>query len=207
MNRLHLKRTVVVNNIKQGAQLKLGCVVVMIGIAVGWQGLRVCSAEPPRAEEAAVAPVGEAPPAPQTAPMPPLDASAMPSANDQYLYDSQGRRDPMESLIKEISIGTGLSPIGRDPDRPLGPLERFDISVLKLVAIVWGELGRKGLIKAPDGKSYFVTADTYLGRYGGKIVTIENDRLVIEEFYRDLEEKIVPKTLFIPLRRKDKKEG
>src|SRR4030095_16157234 len=62
----------------------------------------------------------------------------------------------LEPLVKEVPPDV-LRPKPRLPERPLGPLERFDLSALKLVGIVWGELGRKALIKAPDGKSYFAT--------------------------------------------------
>ncbi len=122
---------------------------------------------------------------------------------EDYHYDAQEQRDPLEPLVKEVPPET-LRP--RPPTaRPLGPLERFDISALKLVGIVWGELGRKALIKAPDGKSYFATFDTYMGKYNGRVIAIENDRLVIEEQYLNAEDKVVPKVLTIPLR--PKKEG
>ncbi len=127
------------------------------------------------------------------------------SAED-YRYDAQGRRDPLEPLVKPELVDR-LRPKPPDPERPLGPLERFDLSALKLVGIVWGELGRKALIKAPDGKSYFANLETYMGKYSGKVIAIENDRLVIEEQYLNSEDKLVPKTLTLPLRRKDKKEG
>ena len=81
------------------------------------------------------------------------------------------------------------------------------MSALKLVGIVWGDLGRKALIKAPDGKSYFATLYTYMGKYSGKVIAIEDDRLVIEEQYLNAKDQVIPKTLTIPLRRKDKKEG
>jgi Tfp pilus assembly protein PilP len=81
------------------------------------------------------------------------------------------------------------------------------MSALKLVGIVWGNLGRRALVRAPDGKGYFVTVNTYMGKYSGKIVAIEEDHMVVEELYKNIEEKIVPKALTIPLRRKDKKEG
>jgi type IV pilus assembly protein PilP len=109
-------------------------------------------------------------------------------------------------LVKEAPPDV-LRPKPRPPERALGPLERFDLSALKLVGVVWGELGRKALIKAPDGKSYFATLETYMGKYSGKVIAIENDRLVIEEQYLNAEDKLVPKTLTLPLRRKDKKEG
>jgi Tfp pilus assembly protein PilP len=124
---------------------------------------------------------------------------------EDYRYNAHGRRDPLEPLVKPELVDK-LRP--KPPDeRPLGPLERFDLSALKLVGIVWGELGRKALIKAPDGKSYFAALETYMGKYSGKVIAIENDRLVIEEQYLNSEDKLVPKTLTLPLRRKDKKEG
>jgi Tfp pilus assembly protein PilP len=138
------------------------------------------------------------------APPPPVLQPQEPA--EDYRYDIQGRRDPLEPLLKEIPPDV-LRPRPQAPERPLGPLERFDLSALKLVGIVWGELGRKALIKAPDGKSYFATLDTYMGKYSGKVIAIENDYLVIEEQYLNAEDKLVPKTLTIPLRRKDKKEG
>lgn len=137
------------------------------------------------------------------APSPPVQKT---QETDDYRYDAQGRRDPLEPLLKELPPDV-LRPRQRAAERPLGPLERFDISALKLVGIVWGELGRKALIKAPDGKSYFATVATYMGKYSGKVIAIENDYLVIEEEYLNAEDKVVPKTLTIPLRRKDKKEG
>jgi Tfp pilus assembly protein PilP len=127
-------------------------------------------------------------------------------SGEDYRYSTQDRRDPLEPLVKEVPPDV-LRPKPRQPERPLGPLERFDLSALKLVGIVWGEIGRKALIKAPDGKSYFATVETYMGKYSGKVVAIENDHLVIEEQYLNSEDKLVPKTLTLPLRRKDKKEG
>ena len=138
------------------------------------------------------------------APAPPVPKPQEPGGD--YRYRTQDRRDPLEPLVKEAPPDV-LRPKPRQPERPLGPLERFDLSALKLVGIVWGELGRKALIKAPDGKSYFATLETYMGKYSGKVIAIENDRLVIEEQYLNSEDKLVPKTLTLPLRRKDKKEG
>jgi type IV pilus assembly protein PilP len=137
-------------------------------------------------------------------PAPPVPKSQ--ESVEDYRYSGQDRRDPLEPLVKEAPPDV-LRPKPRQSERPFGPLERFDLSALKLVGIVWGDLGRKALIKAPDGKSYFATLETYMGKYSGKVITIENDRLVIEEQYLNAEDKLVPKTLTLPLRRKDKKEG
>jgi type IV pilus assembly protein PilP len=85
-------------------------------------------------------------------------------------------------------------------------LERFDISALKLVGILWGQLGRRALIRAPDNKGYFVTVGTYMGENGGQVSGINDDHLMIEEQYKDTEGNIVGKTLNLPLRRKEKQE-
>jgi type IV pilus assembly protein PilP len=85
-------------------------------------------------------------------------------------------------------------------------LERFDISALKLVGILWGQLGRRALIRAPDNKGYFVTVGTYMGENGGQVIGINDDRLMIEEKYKGTEGNIVGKTLNLPLRREEKQE-
>ncbi|HEY7491313.1 MAG TPA: pilus assembly protein PilP [Candidatus Tectomicrobia bacterium] len=125
---------------------------------------------------------------------------------NSYHYEVQGRRDPFESLIKEKPPTEAAGPV-IDPGRPPGPLERFDLAALKLMGIVWGELGRRAIIRAPDGKGYFAAVGTYLGQNGGKIVAIEDDRMVIEERYRDTDGNVVGKTLTVPLRSKDKQRG
>jgi Tfp pilus assembly protein PilP len=125
---------------------------------------------------------------------------------NSYHYEVQGRRDPFDSLIKEKPPAEAAGPI-IEPDRPRGPLERFDLAALKLMGIVWGELGRRAIIRAPDGKGYFATVGMYLGQNGGKIVAIEDDRMVIEERYRDTDGNVVGKTLTIPLRSKEKQRG
>ena len=133
------------------------------------------------------------------------------SHDNNYKYDPQGRRDPFEALIKEKPPAppapTQLPGPVIDPARPRGPLERFDLSAMKLIGIVWGELGRRAVIKAPDGKGYFVTVGMYMGQNGGRIIAIEEEQLVIEEKHRDQEGKIVSKTLTIPLRRKENQQG
>jgi type IV pilus assembly protein PilP len=122
-----------------------------------------------------------------------------------FQYRSEGRRDPFETLVKEKPDVSISEPV-IDKDRPRGPLERFDISALKLMGIVWGELGHRGIIRAPDDKGYFVTVGTYMGENGGQVVDVTPDRLVIEEKYKDTEGNIVGKTLDLPLRRKEKEE-
>jgi type IV pilus assembly protein PilP len=194
MKRLHLQRRVGKSDLGELRSLSpwwIG-VVLLLSLLFSVQVGSIHSQEQPSTRRAR----------PNT-PAPPVPKPQGPA--EDYRYSVQDRRDPLEPLLKEAPPDV-LRPKPQ-PERPLGPLERFDLSALKLVGVVWGELGRKALIKAPDGKSYFATLETYMGKYSGKVIAIENDRLVIEEQYLNAEDKLVPKTLTLPLRRKDKKEG
>ena len=125
----------------------------------------------------------------------------------EYRYETEDRRDPFEALVEEKpDKEVPLDPDFGDPSRPRGPLERFDLSTLKLAGILWGELGRRGLIRAPDNKGYFVTVGTYMGEKGGQVIDVADDHLMIEEKYKDPEGNIVGKTLVLPLRRKETNE-
>ena len=194
MRRLQLQRRVLRSEVRGPVPLSpwYAGVALLLSLMVGMLVVGVSGQDKPRTGRARPT----ASPSDQKTPEPVED----------YHYDGQGQRDPLEPLLKEVPPET-QRPKPQTSERPPGPLERFDISVLKLVGIVWGELGRKALIKAPDGKSYFATLDTYMGKYSGKVIAVENDRLVIEEQFLNAEDKVVPKTLTIPLRRKDKKEG
>jgi Tfp pilus assembly protein PilP len=125
---------------------------------------------------------------------------------NSYRYETQGRRDPFETLVKEKPPVVEAGPV-IDPQRPRGPLERFDLSALKLMGIVWGERGRRAVVRAPDGKGYFITVGMYMGQNGGKVIAIEEDHLVVEERHRDQQGDIIGKTLTIQLRRKENQQG
>jgi Tfp pilus assembly protein PilP len=121
-----------------------------------------------------------------------------------YRYDPGERRDPFESILKEKLPILEPGPV-KDTSRPLEPLERFDLSSLQLMGIMWGGLGRRAVIKAPDGKGYFVTVGMHMGQNGGQVVAVENDRLVIKEKHRNMKGNVIDKILTIPLRRKEQR--
>jgi Tfp pilus assembly protein PilP len=94
---------------------------------------------------------------------------------------------------------SGLTETARDPFRPmtlrtkvqarvrenLSPLERFDLSQLKLVGIIWDIKEPRALVEDSTGLGYVVKVGTPIGNNDGKIKTIRRGEIVIEEIYPD----------------------
>ncbi|MBI3609046.1 MAG: pilus assembly protein PilP [Nitrospirae bacterium] len=127
---------------------------------------------------------GESPPAPPAAPAPARPAAqAAPAAQpptvaepETYTYNPAGRRDPFRSLII-----TG----GKKNVEFLPPLQRREVSELKFVAVVWGNLGTYGMIEMPDGKGYAVRVGTRVGPNHGVVKRITAKDLTVLERYVD----------------------
>ena len=77
----------------------------------------------------------------------------------------------MASLTKEKKI--------------VSELQNFDISDLRITAIIWGVTEPRVVIVAPDGKIYVVKAGSFIGKNWGKISRILPDKIEIVETYKD----------------------
>jgi len=123
------------------------------------------------------------------------------AAEDQFaeLYSSEGKADPFAPFIKTKAE--------RERDReksinrriPRTPLEKVDISQVKLTAIIQSPTGNFGLVEESTGKGYVVTAGTYIGVNGGKIKQILNDRLIVEEEAENVFGKITIREIEVKL--------
>src|SRR3990172_1530118 len=143
-----------------------------------------------------------APPPPAQAPKPAAPAPAKPEAPKVeekpapvYRYNPAGRRDPFMPIIvkKEVQkVNTANRP----------PLERFNISELKLTGIVWGGFGYNAMIEAPDGKGYFVRIGTVLGPNRGVVRRITQSTVIIEEKYKTFSGEVQRKEIVVELRKK-----
>jgi type IV pilus assembly protein PilP len=92
-------------------------------------------------------------------------------------YNPSGRRDPFKSLIVK---GDGKKNLEMLP-----PLQRHEVSDLKYVAVVWGELGTYGMVEIPDGKGYAVRVGTRVGPNRGVVQRITAKDLTVAEQYVD----------------------
>lgn len=98
----------------------------------------------------------------------------------EFTYNPQGKPDPFKPFIQ-------LTPV-RDISRssPLTPLQKYDISQLKLVAIISAPEGNIALVEDITGKGYFLKRGTWIGKNDGKVIKILKDKVVIEEAYQDI---------------------
>ena len=67
------------------------------------------------------------------------------------------------------------------PERERTPLEKVDLSQLKLVATLRAKSGNKALVEDSTGKGYVVNKGTYIGINFGSVVEITDQSVVVEE--------------------------
>ena len=105
------------------------------------------------------------------------------------IYDATGKIDPFEPLFREKQVVTKKS--NKKIKRiPRTPLERIDLSQLKLVGIIVASSGNRALVEESTGKGYVIKAGTYIGTNGGKIVKIKKETVYVEERFEDVYGKI-----------------
>ena len=127
--------------------------------------------------------------------VPPLPISAPEAATDGYFYDPKGRRDPFQSMVQLLMRMRERS--------ELPPLQRVELSDLKLLGIIWGGYGYYGLIQTPDGKGYTVKEGTLLGTNSGIIKSITEKQLIVSEPTIDMSGKTTTREIEILLRSKE----
>ncbi len=126
----------------------------------------------------AKAKAGKAAPAKAAAaPAPAPAGPAQASIGHGFTYDSTGKRDPFRSFILEQAK--------QKANEEIGPLEQFDISQLKVVAVVWDTAVPRALISDPSGRPYIVSHGSEVGKNDGKVIQIADDMVVVKETYVD----------------------
>jgi Tfp pilus assembly protein PilP len=156
-------------------------------------GLTACGVETPM-ETAA-------PPAPRRrqAKPPALEALAPGADEEPYTYDASDRRDPFKPLI--AASKAAAPPVEDKANCP--PLQDFELASLKLIAIVWGDLGRKAMLKAPNGRGYSVSEHMLIGRYCGRVQRIDSNAVVVEQTRRDAQGKVMKEEVVLRLREQE----
>lgn len=102
-------------------------------------------------------------------------------------YNPVGKIDPFVPLLKDEPVkALQTEKSKRERREPATPLERVDLSQLKLTAIIRTPSGFKAMVEESTGKGYIVGMGTYMGIHSGKVVNILKDRIVVEEEVEDV---------------------
>ena len=130
-----------------------------------------------------------------------INISDIAQRKSSYRYSAVGKKDPFRSYFGDMAAMNKEKKI-------VSELQNFDVSDLRLTAIIWGISEPRATIVAPDGKSYIVKTGSFIGKNWGKISRILPDKIEIVETYKDpLGRKIINKLyLELPIKSNLKKD-
>ena len=107
-----------------------------------------------------------------------IELADLAQRKSNYRYSAVGKKDPFRSYFGDAA--------SLNKDKPLvSELQKFDVTNLRLTAIIWGVTEPRVVIVAPDGKSYIVKTGSFIGKNWGKISRILPDKIEIIETYKD----------------------
>jgi len=129
------------------------------------------------------------------------------SDTKQNFYTAEGKVDPFEPLIRnDRKKASTSSSVQAKPRRILTPLEKFDFSEIKLVAVIMAPSGNIAMVEDSTRKGYTIRIGTYIGKNGGKVVKIENDRVIIREQVKNFKGESVIRSEVLKLNKPDNED-
>jgi type IV pilus assembly protein PilP len=104
-------------------------------------------------------------------------------------YDPAGKIDPFKPLIKNTPNHPSQKTTYADTAGDT-PLEKIDLSQLRLTGIVRADSGNRGLVREASGRGYIIVQGTRIGTHGGRVVEVLRDRIIIAEKVNDMFDRI-----------------
>jgi type IV pilus assembly protein PilP len=97
-------------------------------------------------------------------------------------YKVEGKIDPFASIFRvESSAFADQNDRKKKKRIPLTPIEKVDLSQLKLVGIIFAPGGNKALVEDASGKGFVIKKGTSIGINSGRVIKILKGRVVVEE--------------------------
>ncbi len=123
--------------------------------------------------------------------------------NDKTIeyYISEGKLDPFISPIAKENNKKRQEIV----NRKLTPLEKLDLSQIKLVAVITMQSEKKNvaMVQESSGKGYMVKVGTYIGTNNGRIIEIKNDKIIIKERIKNFKGILQDRLKPMKLQKKD----
>ena len=102
----------------------------------------------------------------------------------EQAFNPEGMVDPFRP-IEAVTMTAKQAEAEAEPKRPKTPLERMELSQLKLVAIVMAGENSRALVEDSAGMGYIIEQGTPMGTRSGQVVSIHPDRVEVEEFFKN----------------------
>ncbi len=118
-------------------------------------------------------------------------------------YDSKGKIDPFEPLIQEKPSLEDKPVVDNRPKRILTPLEKIELSQIRLVAVIIMKNRSIAMVEEASGKGYEVEIGTYIGRNQGKVFEIRKSSIVVKELVKDYKGRLKERVKEIKLHKLD----
>ena len=118
-------------------------------------------------------------------------------------YDSKGKIDPFEPLIQEKPPQEDQPVVDNRPKRILTPLEKIELSQIRLVAIIIMKNRSIAMVEEASGKGYEVKIGTYIGKNQGKVFEIRKSSIVVKELVKDYKGRLKERVKEIKLHKLD----
>ncbi len=164
---------------------ELGIVILMSIILI----CGGCGGEPAKSTKVPVPPVGKQPPTPaKAAPPPPAaEGKVEPPPIVTYVYNPQGKPDPFKPLyVERPEVPRSKKATEKaieEISSKATPLERMELSQLKLVALIWNIKEPRAMVEDGTGKGYIIAQGTPLGKNKGRVTQITSAGVVVVEQY------------------------
>lgn len=131
-----------------------------------------------------------------SAPVGTPEAPLPPTVTSDYVYDSTEKRDPFRNFKWD-------RPDRFETSADAGPLEQFDVGQLSLVAVVWKTGKARALVQDPSGESYIVAEGARMGKNEGRVISIEDNLVLVKETYVDFLGQRTTKDIEMRMRRNE----
>ena len=118
-------------------------------------------------------------------------------------FDSKGKIDPFEPLIQEKPPQEDTPVVDNRPKRILTPLEKIELSQIRLVAIIIMKNRSIAMVEEASGKGYEVKIGTYIGKNQGKVFEIRKSSIVVKELVKDYKGRLKERVKEIKLHKLD----
>ena len=110
------------------------------------------------------------------------ELTALQEAGPQkYVFDPACLRDPFIPIDAVKSAKAPGQEVAEQEKR-LTPLQKFDLSQFKLVAVVMAGDNTRALVEDSGGMGYIIQPGTPIGMRGGHVLSILKDKILVEEY-------------------------